>query len=137
MIAQIIFVILVGIATYFFVKSLGKIRRNILLGKDIDLTDNKPLRLKTMLRVAFGQSKMGTKPVAAFFHFIIYIGFVLINIEVLEILIDGIFGTHRILSFFGPVYNFAIGFFEILAFGVLLVLQAVFLVLQSKGKLKN
>jgi len=120
MITQIFFIIIAGISTYFFVKNLGKIRRNILLGKDIDLTDNKPKRLKTMLRVAFGQSKMGTRPVAAFFHFIIYVGFVLINIEVLEILIDGIFGTHRVLSFFGPVYNLAIGFFEILAFGVLL-----------------
>ena len=119
MIAQILFIIIAGIATYFFVKNLGKIRRNILLGKDIDRTDNKPARLKTMLRVAFGQSKMGTKPVAAFFHFIIYVGFVLINIEVLEILIDGIFGTHRALSFFGSIYNIAIGFFEILAFGVL------------------
>jgi len=119
MIAQIFFIIIAGISIYFFAKNLGKIRRNILLGKDIDRTDNKPERLKTMLRVAFGQSKMGTRPVAAFFHFIIYVGFVLINIEVLEILIDGIFGTHRILSFFGPIYNVAIGFFEILAFGVL------------------
>lgn len=120
MIEQILFLVLTGIATYFFVKNLKKIRRNILLGKDIDRTDNKQERLKTMLRVAFGQSKMGTKPVAAFFHFIVYIGFVLINIEVVEILIDGIFGTHRVLSFLGGVYNVAIGFFEILAFAVLI-----------------
>ncbi|MFZ4799190.1 MAG: 4Fe-4S dicluster domain-containing protein [Bacteroidia bacterium] len=119
MISQILFVIISGIATYFFVKNLGKIRRNILLGKDIDRTDNKPERIKTMLRVAFGQSKMGTKPVPAVLHFIVYAGFILINIEVLEILIDGIFGTHRVLSFLGPVYDLAIGFFEILAFGVL------------------
>lgn len=120
MIEQILFLVLTGIATYFFVKNLKKIRRNILLGKDIDRTDNKQERLKTMLRVAFGQSKMGTKPVAAFFHFIVYIGFVLINIEVVEILIDGIFGTHRVLSFLGGVYNVAIGFFEILSFAVLI-----------------
>ena len=71
MISQILFVIITGIATYFFVKNLGKIRRNILLGKDIDRSDNKPERIKTMMRVAFGQSKMGTKPLPAFLHFIV------------------------------------------------------------------
>jgi ferredoxin len=120
MIAQILFVALSGVATYFFAKSLGKIRRNILLGKDIDLSDNKPLRWKTMLKVAFGQTKMAARPIPFVLHFIVYAGFILINIEVLEILIDGIFGTHRVLSFLGPVYDLAIGFFEILAFGVLL-----------------
>ncbi len=119
MIAQILFVALSGVAGYFFAKNLGKIRRNILLGKDIDLSDNKPLRWKTMLKVAFGQTKMAARPVPFVLHFIVYAGFILINIEVLEILIDGIFGTHRVLSFLGPVYNLAIGFFEILAFSVL------------------
>jgi len=119
MIAQILFVALSGVAGYFFAKNLGKIRRNILLGKDIDLSDNKPLRWKTMLKVAFGQTKMAARPVPFVLHFIVYAGFILINIEVLEILIDGIFGTHRVLSFLGPVYNLAIGFFEILAFAVL------------------
>jgi ferredoxin len=119
MIAQILFVALSGVASYFFAKNLGKIRRNILLGKDIDLSDNKPLRWKTMLKVAFGQTKMAARSVPFVLHFIVYAGFILINIEVLEILIDGIFGTHRVLSFLGPVYNLAIGFFEILAFGVL------------------
>jgi ferredoxin len=136
MISQIIFLIITTVAVYFFAKSLGKIRRNILLGKDIDLTDNKPKRLQTMLRVAFGQSKMGTRPVAAFFHFIIYIGFVLINIEVLEILIDGLVGTHRVLAFMGAVYSAAIGFFEILAFGVL-VACVVFLSRRYIIKLKR
>ncbi len=117
--SQILFLIIAGIAIYFFTKNLGKIRRNILLGKDIDLSDNKPLRWKTMLRVAFGQSKMAVRPVPFILHLIVYVGFVLINIEVVEILIDGIFGTHRVLSFLGPVYDLAIGFFEILAFGVL------------------
>jgi heterodisulfide reductase subunit C len=120
MIAQILFVALSSVATYFFAKNIGKIRRNILLGKDIDLTDNKPLRWKTMLKVAFGQTKMAARPIPFVLHFIVYAGFVLINIEVLEILIDGIFGTHRVLSFLGPVYNIAIGFFEILAFGVII-----------------
>ncbi|OYU97545.1 MAG: Fe-S oxidoreductase [Bacteroidetes bacterium B1(2017)] len=119
MISSILFLVLTGIASYFFAKNLSKIRRNILLGKNIDLSDNKPLRWKTMLRVAFGQSKMKARPVPFVLHFIVYAGFILINIEVLEILIDGIFGTHRVLSFLGPLYNLAIGFFEILAFGVL------------------
>jgi ferredoxin len=117
--SQILFLIVAGISIYFFAKNLGKIRRNILLGKDIDLSDNQAERWKTMLRVAFGQSKMAVRPVPFVLHLIVYVGFVLINIEVLEILIDGIFGTHRVLSFLGPVYDIAIGFFEILAFGVL------------------
>lgn len=120
MIAQILFVIIAAVATYFFVKNLKTIRRNILLGKDVDLSDNQPERWKTMLKVAFGQTKMAARPVPFVLHLIVYVGFVLINIEVLEILIDGIFGTHRVLSVLGSVYNFAIGFFEVLAFGVLL-----------------
>ncbi len=118
MLQQILFLLVSGVSVFFFAKNLGKIRRNILLGKDIDRSDNPSERLKTMLKVAFGQTKMTVRPVPAFFHFIIYIGFILINIEVLEILVDGIFGTHRAFSFLGSVYNLAIGFFEILAFGV-------------------
>lgn len=120
MLSQIIFVAVSAVSIYLFAKNIGKIRRNILLGKDVDLSDNPAQRWKTMLRVAFGQTKMAARPVPFLLHFIVYVGFVLINIEVLEILIDGIFGTHRVLSFMGPVYNLAIGFFEILAFGVLL-----------------
>jgi heterodisulfide reductase subunit C len=119
MIAQILCVIIAAVATYFFVKNLKTIRRNILLGKDVDLSDNKAERWKTMLKVAFGQTKMAVRPVPFVLHLIVYVGFVLINIEVLEILIDGVFGSHRVLSFLGAVYNFAIGFFEILAFAVL------------------
>lgn len=120
MLSQIVFVAISAVSIYLFAKNLGKIRRNILLGKDVNLTDNPAERWKTMLRVAFGQSKMAARPVPFFLHLVVYVGFVLINIEVLEILIDGIFGTHRVLSFLGPVYNAAIGFFELLAFGVLL-----------------
>lgn len=85
---QIIFLIVTGIAVFFFAKSIGRIRRNVNIGKDIDLSDNKPLRWKTMAKVALGQSKMTVRPVAGFFHILIYVGFVLINIEVLEILIS-------------------------------------------------
>jgi ferredoxin len=136
MISQILFVILTSVAVYFFSKNIGKIRRNILLGKDLDLTDNKSLRFKTMLRVAFGQSKMSVRPVPFLLHFIVYGGFILINIEVLEILIDGVFGTHRALSFLGPVYNFAIGFFEILSF-LTLIACVIFLCRRYILKLKR
>lgn len=120
MISQLLFVILSAVAIWYFARNIGRIRRNILLGKDVDMSDRKGERWGTMLRVAFGQTKMAARPVPFFFHFIIYAGFILINIEVLEIIIDGLFGTHRVLSFMGPLYNFAIGFFEILALGVLL-----------------
>jgi len=119
MIEQLIFLVISAIAIYIFSKNLGKIRRNILLGKDIDISDNKFERWKTLFKVAFGQTKMVARPIPFFLHLIVYVGFMLINIEVLEILIDGLFGTHRILSFLGPIYDVAIGFFEILAFGVL------------------
>ena len=96
------------------------IRRNILLGKDVDLSDNPAVRWKQMLWVAMGQSKMVKRPVAGFFHILIYAGFVLINIEVLEILIDGLLGTHRFFAhYLGSIYDVAIGFFEVLALGVL------------------
>ena len=85
------------------------------MGKDQTVNDNKSERWKTMAGVAMGQSKMVVRPIAGIMHIIIYVGFVLINIEVLEILIDGVFGTHRALSFLGSVYDAAIGFFEVLA----------------------
>ena len=82
---------------------------------------NPRLRLKNMLRVAFGQSKMIRRPIAGILHLIVYVGFIIINIELLEIIIDGIFGTHRIFSsYFPKFYNFIIGSFEILAFLVLI-----------------
>ena len=114
-IEQFIFVIVLGVALYFFIKKIKQIRRNIFLGKDETINDQKVRRWKIMTKVALGQSKMVVRPVAGFFHILIYIGFILINIEVLEILIDGVAGTHRSLSFLGSVYDTAIGFLEILA----------------------
>jgi heterodisulfide reductase subunit C len=119
MLSQILFILISAVSIFMFAKSLQKIRRNILLGKDTDLNDRKGERWKTMLKVAFGQTKMAARPVPFILHLFVYVGFVLINIEVLEILIDGVFGTHRVLSFLGPIYNAAIGFFEVLAFAVL------------------
>ena len=118
-IEQILFVAILAVAIYFFTQKVKQIRRNILIGKDQIINDNKPARWLMMAKVALGQSKMVVRPVAGFFHILIYLGFVLINIEVLEILMDGVFGTHRVLSFMGPVYDAAIGFFEILAVLVL------------------
>ncbi len=119
MVAQILFAAVLIAAVLLFSRSVGKIRRNILLGREEDLTDRKRERFATMMRVAFGQSKMGTRPVAAFFHLLIYVGFVLINIEVLEIILDGLFGTHRMFqNLLGGFYTFLIGFFEILGAGV-------------------
>ena len=103
-----------------------KLIRNIKLGKDIDRSDRKTERWKNMARIALGQSKMVSRPFAGFLHVIVYIGFVVINIEVLEIVIDGLFGTHRVFQplLGNSIYGFLIGTFEILAF---LVLVAVIL----------
>ncbi|MGV8914239.1 MAG: 4Fe-4S dicluster domain-containing protein [Kaistella sp.] len=95
---NIVFLIALILGFGLFFKSLKEIYRNIKLGRKIDRTDQAPLRWKTMGKVALGQSKMGKRPVAGFFHVIVYVGFVIINIELLEIIIDGIFGTHRFLA---------------------------------------
>ena len=125
-IQQILFAIALGTAIYFFVKKVKTIQRNIFLGKEETINDNKPQRWKNMARVALGQSKMVVRPIAGMLHIVVYVGFVLINIEVLEIVIDGLFGTHRALSFLGGVYDVAIGFFEVLAL-LVLVACVVFL----------
>jgi ferredoxin len=127
MLSQLIFGIILVLAIWLFARRVMFIRRNILLGRNIKLNDNKAARWKQMALVALGQSKMVKRPIAGILHIFVYAGFVLINIEVLEILIDGMIGTHRVLSFIGPVYSLAIGFFEWLALAVLLGC-AVFLV---------
>ncbi len=117
---NILFAIILISAITFFAKNVKKLIRNIKLGKDIDRSDRKSERWKNMTMLALGQSKMVKRPVAGILHIIVYLGFVIINIEVLEIIIDGLFGTHRVFSnFLGSTYNFLIGSFEILAFLVL------------------
>jgi len=118
-ISQLLFALLLTVSIWFFVKRVRFIRRNILLGRDADIPGDTRWRLRTMTRVALGQGKMVVRPVAGFFHILIYAGFVLINIEVLEILVDGLAGTHRAFSFMGTIYDVAIGFFELLALAVL------------------
>ncbi|MHB0756478.1 4Fe-4S dicluster domain-containing protein [Polaribacter sp. M15] len=106
----------------FFVMNIKKLSRNIKLGKDVNRTDRKSERLKNMMMIALGQSKMVKRPFSGFLHIIVYVGFIIINIEVLEIIIDGLFGTHRIFLNVIPVsvYGFLIATFEILAVLVLI-----------------
>lgn len=119
-IPNILFIIALALGGGFFVFNVKKLFRNINLGKDIDRSDQKPARWRNMAKIALGQYKMVRRPVSGILHMIVYVGFIIINIEVLEIIIDGIFGTHRIFSFLGGVYDFLIASFEILAFLVLI-----------------
>ena len=119
---NILFAIILVIGIGFFAKNVKKLKRNINLGQDVNRKDNSSARWKNMAMIALGQSKMVKRPVAGLLHIIVYAGFVIINIEVLEIIIDGLFGTHRVFSFLGGFYGFLIGSFEILA---VLVLVAV------------
>ncbi len=123
-IPNILFAILLIFGIGFFVRNVVRLKRNIFLGKDVEVSDNTSQRWKNMANIALGQSKMVVRPIAGFLHIIVYVGFVIINIEVLEIIIDGLLGTHRIFSGLGPLYNVLIASFEILAF---LVIVAVVL----------
>ncbi|MGO3708209.1 MAG: 4Fe-4S dicluster domain-containing protein [Mesonia hippocampi] len=114
-VSQIAFLAAFIVAISFFIRNVRRLYRNIKLGKAIDRTDRPKERLSNMIRVALGQSKMVKRPVAGILHILVYVGFIIINIEMLEIVIDGIFGTHRVFSFLGGTYNFLIGAFEILA----------------------
>ena len=119
---NILFVLALALGIGYFAKNVKKLIRNIKLGQDVDVSNHRSERWKNMIGIALRQSKMVRRPVAGLMHLIVYLGFVIINIEVLEIIIDGIFGTHRIFSFLGGFYGFLIGSFEVLA---VLVLVAV------------
>lgn len=125
---QILFLVALGITVFFFRRRVLEISYNIKMGKDEDLSGNSGQRFQNMLLLAFGQKKMFRQWGPAIGHFFIYVGFLLINIEVLEIVLDGLFGTHRIFApFLGGFYNVIISFFELLAVGVI-VACAIFLV---------
>ncbi|WP_395808726.1 4Fe-4S dicluster domain-containing protein [Daejeonella sp.] len=127
MVVQIIFLIVTGASLALFSLNVRKIIRNINLGKDTDRSDKPAERLATMFKVAFGQSKMVKRPVAAILHLFVYVGFVVINLEVLEIMIDGLFGTHRIFAApLGGLYPVLIASFEVLAALVLLGVVAFY-----------
>lgn len=122
MLFQIVFVLALASAIWLFSRNAGRIRRNILLGKDEAYDDQPGLRWKNVLLLAFGQKKMFRNPLVALLHFVIYAGFIIINLEVLEIILDGIFGTHRLFA--GPLgilYSWLINAFELLAIGVFTV----------------
>ncbi len=119
---NILFAIILILGIGFFTKNVIKLKRNINLGRDVNRYDNPSARWANMAMIALGQSKMVKRPVAGFLHIIVYAGFIIINLEVLEIIIDGLFGTHRVFSGLGGFYGFLIGSFEILA---ILVLVAV------------
>ena len=119
--SNLIFLSLLVLGFGLFARNISRIRRNILIGKELYRSDNKSLRWSHMIRVALGQSKMSTRPLAALLHLIVYVGFILINIELLEIVLDGLIGSHRLFApFLGRLYNFLIGTFEVFAFLVLI-----------------
>lgn len=118
---QIVFLIIAAVAGYLLYRRISQIRRNILMGRPLDRTDRKPERWRTMMLVAFGQQKMFKRFIPAFFHLLIYAGFLIINLEVLEFVLDGLLGTHRLFApYLGTFYGVAINFFEFLALAVLI-----------------
>lgn len=134
---QILFVLLVIVSVFFFAKKVKEIRRNINLGKDEDLSDNSGERWKNMILLALGQKKMFKRPIPALLHFIVYAGFIIINIEILEIILDGILGKHRIFAdTLGQVYFVLIGIFEVLAI-LTIIACAIFLIRRNILKLKR
>ncbi len=114
---NLLFAIVLIIGLGFFVMNIKKLIRNIKLGKDVNRSDNQSARWKNMAKIALGQYKMVRRPVSGILHVVVYLGFIIINIEVLEIIIDGLFGTHRVFSgvLGDGLYGFLIGTFEILA----------------------
>ena len=132
---NIIFAIILLAGIGYFANNVKKLIRNIKLGHKVDASDHKSERWKNVVNIALGQSKMVRRPVSGFLHVIVYVGFVIINIEVLEIIIDGLFGTHRIGQEFLPasLYGFLIGSFEVLA---VLVLVAVIIFWMRRNIIK-
>ena len=136
-IAQIAFLLIVAIAAGFLTKRISQIRKNIMLGRPETRNDQKDTRWRTMLMVAFGQQKMFKRLFPAFMHLFIYVGFLVINLEVLEFVLDGILGTHRLFApALGSAYTVAINMFEFLAFLVLFSCVA-FLLRRNVAKVKR
>lgn len=121
---NILFAILLIVGIGFFARNIKRLSRNIKLGKPLDVSDNTPRRWNNMAKIALGQTKMVVRPVAGFLHVIVYLGFIIINIEVLEIILDGLLGTHRLFAPLGALYDILIASFEILAFLVIVAVIA-------------
>jgi len=124
-IPNLIFALLLIVGLGFFAKNIKSLIRNIKLGRALNRSDRKSERWANMARIALGQSKMVRRPVSGLLHIVVYVGFILINIELLEIVLDGLLGTHRLFLpiLGGSLYGFLIGSFEVMA---LMVLIAVF-----------
>ena len=137
-IPNILFAIILVLGVGYFTRNVKKLIRNIKIGRNVDASDNKSQRWKNVVMIALGQSKMVKRPIAGIMHVIVYIGFVIINIEVFEIIIDGLLGTHRIGLKLLPesIYGFLIGAFEVLAVLVLLAV-VVFWLRRNVVKLKR
>lgn len=131
------FIVVLAVAIILFSKKSRQIYRNIMLGRPEPLNDQPEKRWRNLLLLAFGQKKMFRNPLVAVLHFVVYAGFIIINAEVLEILLDGILGKHRLFAEpLGGFYNVLINSFEILAAGVLLAC-AIFLVRRNLVKVKR
>lgn len=136
-ISQVAFIVVIAIASFLLIKRIKQIRKNILLGNPIDRSGNPGNRWKTMLLIALGQKKMFKRIIPAFLHLLIYVGFLIINLEVLEFILDGLFGTHRLFApFLGDFYSVSINFFELLAIGVLFSC-IIFLIRRNIVKVKR
>lgn len=135
---NIIFALVVVAGIGFFVRNLRKVIRNIKLGKSVDRTDNQSARWKNMIKIALGQYKMVRRPISGILHVVVYLGFIIINIEVLEIIIDGLFGTHRVFQgvLGDAIYGFLIGSFEILA-ALVFIAVTVFWIRRNVIKIKR
>jgi len=133
---NILFAVTLIISIGFFARNVKKLTRNIKLGKEVDVSDKKPQRWKNMAKIALGQTKMVVRPISGFLHILVYVGFIIINLEVLEIIIDGLLGTHRVFAPLGNVYNILIASFEILAF-LVIVAVIIFWIRRNVIKLQR
>ncbi|MCK4407265.1 MAG: hypothetical protein KAV44_06290, partial [Bacteroidales bacterium] len=120
MIPNIVFIVFLLFAILFFYRNVRIISRSINFGKDIKIKDKKLKRWKLMFRVAIFQSKMVSRPISGILHIFVYVGFIIVNFEMLEIIIDGIWGSHRLFSFTGPIYTILISTFEFFALSVII-----------------
>lgn len=136
-IQELLFLIAFGAAVYFFYRKARQIRQNILLGRDVQLNDEPAARWRNVLLLAFGQQKMFRNPLVAVLHFFVYAGFIIINIEILEIILDGILGKHRLFApLLGGLYPVLIGCFEVLA-ALVIIGCATFLIRRNILKVRR
>ena len=135
-ISNVIFALILVLGIGYFVQNIRQLIANIKLGKKPAVQGDKKERIKNVAYIAFGQSKMFKRPISGLLHLVVYLGFVIINIEVLEIVLDGLLGTHRLFAFLGPIYDVLIGTFEFFA-ALVVVAVAFFWLRRNALKLKR